>query len=617
MIIHRLQSRNLLKYAALRLDELPAVGLIGISGDNESGKSSIGETLCFALFGRTFAIPASDRQKLIRWGESRATVEVEFSVGDGARYAIQRFIDDQGSEGARLYHPGSDDSIAQGERVEAAVSELIGYDYDTFIESFYLAQREITSPHAHSRAVRQIAGLAPFEQVRASLQTAEAEATALQQRLQRDRDETKQQQQALGANESRYQALQQQAADGADLGHDLELAIGGLEQAEPHYREQGRDFHRAITQRRGRLFWSLLLLLLAALSGGLGYGMAQQPQHPLTRQVLTQLDQLSTAWRHYAPQLPLIGAGTALLALLVMFGGVSAWLRQRRADRQLRQLLPQLQPLFNNQLINRSEQLHSAAEPLGCVTDQPLPPPDSALPQPPFTAIDLERYGVAADTLREAIAARLALLRCHAAALLPLHHALSTAEVQAASALAESARLQQLIDELDQRLAQEQQRQQVRSMAFALLDGVSRHLSARFNHNIRGAASRILPRFTEGRYQHVRIDNTLSVQVFASGKGDFIELDEVSSGTQRQIMLALRIALAQELLDRGQKQPQFLFLDEPFAFFDLPRTRSALAALPELSTDLPQIWVTTQAFPEQSHFDLEIACRHDLDLLRS
>ncbi len=56
-----------------------------------------------------------------------------------------------------------------------------------------------------------------------------------------------------------------------------------------------------------------------------------------------------------------------------------------------------------------------------------------------------------------------------------------------------------------------------------------------------------------------------------------MDLAEISSGTQRQMMLALRLALSRELINRAVKLRQFLFLDEPFAFFDDERTRSALS----------------------------------------
>ena len=74
MILTSLRAENVLKYERLTLDRLPAQGLVAISGYNESGKSSIGETICFALFGRTFSLDPAHIAKIVRWGETRCTI---------------------------------------------------------------------------------------------------------------------------------------------------------------------------------------------------------------------------------------------------------------------------------------------------------------------------------------------------------------------------------------------------------------------------------------------------------------------------------------------------------------------------------------------------------------
>ena len=78
-------------------------------------------------------------------------------------------------------------------------------------------------------------------------------------------------------------------------------------------------------------------------------------------------------------------------------------------------------------------------------------------------------------------------------------------------------------------------------------------------------------------------------------------------------MLALRLALSQELINRAVKSRQFLFLDEPFAFFDDERTRSSMAVLPRLSDDITQIWVIAQKFPEDVRFERRIQCERESD----
>jgi exonuclease SbcC len=71
MIILRLEAERLHRYRVLRLADLPERGIIGLSGDNESGKSAIGEIICFALFGRTFALAGERIGKLVHWGPGR------------------------------------------------------------------------------------------------------------------------------------------------------------------------------------------------------------------------------------------------------------------------------------------------------------------------------------------------------------------------------------------------------------------------------------------------------------------------------------------------------------------------------------------------------------------
>ena len=167
MIISDISAANILKYAELELHDLPEKGIIAIEGPNESGKSTIGEIICFALFGQTFSLGRDSLEKLIRWGETHCSVTVRFRTGGEAHYEIARFLDRDGNQGARLNKVGEEDEpVARGtESVENALYELLGYGYEEFIESFYLAQREITTPHPHSYAVKTMAGLSTLEYV--------------------------------------------------------------------------------------------------------------------------------------------------------------------------------------------------------------------------------------------------------------------------------------------------------------------------------------------------------------------------------------------------------------------------------------------------------------------
>ncbi len=170
MIINSLRAENVLKYSTLKLDDIPEQGLIAVIGDNESGKSSIGESVCFALFGRTFSLEQQDLDKVIRWGESRCSIKLDFTTPDGQRYQVARFLDELGNHGASISRAGEEPMVRGVGEVQTRLKDLIGFGYTEFVESFYLAQREITTPHPHSFAVKAMAGVDALEKVVASCQ---------------------------------------------------------------------------------------------------------------------------------------------------------------------------------------------------------------------------------------------------------------------------------------------------------------------------------------------------------------------------------------------------------------------------------------------------------------
>jgi exonuclease SbcC len=177
------------------------------------------------------------------------------------------------------------------------------------------------------------------------------------------------------------------------------------------------------------------------------------------------------------------------------------------------------------------------------------------------------------------------------------------------------ARLQEVESSLQNKSEELFTRLALREKANELLAGASKHFSNKFNRDIRELMSSTLPLFTQGRYEHLQVEPDLGVRVFSSDKRDFLDLEEISGGTQRQIMLALRLAMSQKLMGRAVKGRQFAFLDEPFAFFDEERTKHALLALDELSDTLSQIWIVSQTFPDEHEFAAEVKCSRDTESL--
>ncbi len=144
MILKRLRARGFMRYEALDLDDLPEKGVIAIQGENESGKTTIGECIAFALFGETVKTRDTDISQVVNWSAESAEVAAEFEVG-GERYRVERRVERAtGRHDASLVDAGSDEPLAQGPAAVArAIRELTGLTFAEFRYSFYLAQQEL------------------------------------------------------------------------------------------------------------------------------------------------------------------------------------------------------------------------------------------------------------------------------------------------------------------------------------------------------------------------------------------------------------------------------------------------------------------------------------------
>ncbi len=603
MIIDRLEAKNLLKYASLALEDLPERGLIAISGCNESGKSSIGEAICFALYGRTFSLGLADGEKIIRWGANQCSVQLRFRI-DGEGYEVSRTLDDEGNHSARLSRssdPGT--ALARGaEAVETALHGLLGYDFEEFIESFYLAQREITTPHPHSHAVKVMAGVAPLEQVgqefRDEIDAMGEELVELEQ----DRERIDEDLEALNIQEGYLQTLEQERQGLETANSGLLAQLQELDAAGIGYRERLPERQEAVRSRGTAGFFRFLFLLLALLIGGAWAYLTQVPGAELPPQLAELVNQQVPGWEQKLPWL-LYAAGAFGLLFLLM------WMRCSNLDGRIRD--------FDDYSNALSAELDAAREQL------PLEPAEAGAEAP----ARVDEAGL--DRFKRRVAEAMAdssevedVLAREAAAFEARREERQRRIAQLDQSLEEerdrlhrAGLLRQAWDASTEQGAKRERRIAARELGDELLLGAIRRISQRFNRNLRELVSRTLPLFTDGRYEHLKIDENLAVRVFSSEKRDFLDLDEVSSGTQRQIMLAVRLALSQELVARVVRGPQFLILDEPFAFFDRQRARASLDILGQLNEQISQVWVIAQEFENESGFDLHIECARDADTL--
>lgn len=165
-----------------------------------------------------------------------------------------------------------------------------------------------------------------------------------------------------------------------------------------------------------------------------------------------------------------------------------------------------------------------------------------------------------------------------------------------------------------QALAQHREHIGTSMLASELLEANARYRWERFAERVGSRVGRILPRLTDGGYQHLELDQALRIRLYSADKRGFLEAAETSSGTQRQVLLALRLALVGELAARLGRERQFVFLDEPFAFFDEGRMRGGLTALRDEEA-AAQVCVVAQRFPQDAGLSLEIRCGRHPDTL--
>ena len=618
MIITHVKAENVLKYRLLDISDVPVSGVIGVSGPNESGKSSIGEAICFALFGRTFSLAPEDIGKIIRWGEERCSVWLRISV-KGKDYEVARFLDRDGNHSARLTDLSDrENPIARGAQgVAAAMIEVLGYDFGEFIESFYLAQREITAPHPHSFAVKMMAGVAPLEACTAALKDEVVREQAAVESFATKVADLDDQLADLALEQGHLEALERERRAVTEREQERLSEIQGLKEATTHYRSRLAEWRMTSGRRSSAGLLRFLLMLLGLLVGA-SWGL-------LMFAADSKAGRLLGGWLGLQPHagdevyLTWILAAAVVAVLL----GAAAWYRCSDLDARVKKLVA-----GNEELTIRLEELDEI--PAEGATPSPTldlgeslasaHPGASIPPDPELRARLRERISRMAASLEEVqqgVDRETGWLQQAAGASRREREELERAVEEERRRIEQHNKLAGMREGFSDQIEDRRHRIRVRQLGEELLLRASRQISHRFNQNLRGLVSHTLPLFTEGHYEHLQIGDDLGVRVFSSEKQDFMELDEISSGTQRQIMLALRLALSQQLIDRVIQDGQFVFLDEPFAFFDERRTRSSLSVLPRLSEDIRQIWVVAQQFPEDVAMDLKIACDRDSNRLQA
>ncbi len=600
MIIQSIHAENFRRYETLTIENIPERGIITVDGDNEAGKSTISDALCFSLFGRTFFINHNNIHKLIKWNADYCVTTISFRIS-GKLYSLMRTCDREGSIAAQLLD-GDKDIIADTvKEVDEKLLDILGYGYDIFADSFYLMQRELTTPDSNS--IKTMVGIHQYAEI---INECKANSRNDHQQL----DELRLQFQDLfeeieniGLDETwlpelvdARETLNSLNTEKKQYTHLLDQNIQDYAENYPKYQKTLKHYTIANNVSNILLPITIIVWLVWSIIEFFPSLLKDIPfsSEPLFINVL----------------LP-SGLFIAVIYAICLF--YSWWLDskyikplQKKANETKRTLEGALQQInqANEDIPERvTTMLTSIAD-----VDDLLPV--SSLYEADNTELveNITQYNSTPKTMKKALIDIKHDLN-HQRNTISHHLEVLHNAIEGETARADEAgRLRQQRNKIGAKIKTHSHNIKVNDQAIQLLKSSAAKLSEQFNEIITKNSSRILPSFTNGHYHQIQIDKNLQVKVFSKEKDDFIDFDEVSSGTQRQIMLSLRIAMSEQLAINKGNQQQFILLDEPFAFFDQKRTLETLEALPEVSDVISQIWVFSQEFPDTFKADKVIHC---------
>lgn len=217
MIIKQLRVEGFMRYELLELVDLPR-GVIGLVGENEAGKTTVGEAVAFALFGRTIRTEGTDPTQAIHWEKDECRTRLDIELSGRGVHRIERRVARTGELEARL--TGPDGAVLAEGLAETAerLHALTGLDFSTFRYSFYVAQHELDILQRDARenarrVVWDMLGITTVERARGLLQRDLDDLKEKASTLERDLLVTEAIQGELASVKDEVHAHQEQLAD--------------------------------------------------------------------------------------------------------------------------------------------------------------------------------------------------------------------------------------------------------------------------------------------------------------------------------------------------------------------------------------------------------------------
>ena len=245
-------------------------------------------------------------------------------------YEIARFLDNEGNHGVRLYRAAEEERpVAKGiNSVSEALDELLGYQFEEFVESFYLAQREITTPHPHSHAIKTMAGIASLEHVAEELshdlKNEKLKIPDLNEQIEMVDTDIE----ALAIEPGKLNLLETDLNSVKQAGESLRQNEDNLSKAAQDYNEARPRLGSAQRIKRLAGLASFIALIAAVAVACAWYLFNKMPESAYTAQLTAFLEQSIPEWNEqYIPQLALAFVISA--AVFLIFWLISSMMKKK------------------------------------------------------------------------------------------------------------------------------------------------------------------------------------------------------------------------------------------------------------------------------------------------
>ena len=125
---------------------LADTSLVAITGPTGSGKTTLFDAICVALYGKTPRLAGKEDENprhLLSRGQTQGSAEVLFEA-NGSRYLAEWRVKGK-TQSKKLLEVGSEKLLAEGTAVNKKIESILGLDFDAFRRSIMLAQGDFAA----------------------------------------------------------------------------------------------------------------------------------------------------------------------------------------------------------------------------------------------------------------------------------------------------------------------------------------------------------------------------------------------------------------------------------------------------------------------------------------